>query len=265
VIKLKQMMAGSDADENFKRIEQQKLNGMLGLAELTTCRRQTLMGYFGDTLPQPCGNCDNCLTPVKTWDGTDAARKALSCVFRTDQRFGVGHLVNVLRGKVTDKITQFNHHTVSTFGIGKDLSDSQWKSVFRQLVARGYLNVNFDYGQLSLSETSRSILRGEESLMLRVDTMQTKSSMGGGSKKSKSVDINDDDIPLWEALRACRTSLASEQGIPPFMIFHDATLKDMLDNKPSTLESFGTLSGVGQKKLDKYGADFLAVLEGFNQ
>jgi ATP-dependent DNA helicase RecQ len=268
VIKLKQMMAGSDANENFKRIEQQKLNGMLGLAELTTCRRQTLVGYFGDKQAEPCGNCDNCLTPVETWDGTDAARKALSCVYRTDQKFGVVHLINVLRGKINAKVTQFNHHTVSTFGIGQDLSDGQWRSVFRQLVARGYLNVNFDYGQLFLSESSRAILRGEESLMLRVDTMQTKSSMGGGDdmggnkkSKSKSISINDEDIELWEALRACRTDLAGEQGIPPFMIFHDATLKEMLDNKPSSLESFASISGVGQKKLDKYGIEFLAVLK----
>lgn len=266
VIKLKQMMAGSEANENFKRIEQQKLNGMLGLAELTTCRRQTLVGYFGDTQPEPCGNCDNCLTPVQTWDGTDAARKALSCVYRTDQRFGVVHLINVLRGKMTDKINQFNHHNVSTFGIGQDLSDGQWRSVFRQLVARGYLNVNFDYGQLFLSDTSRGILRGEESLMLRVDTMQSKSSMAGmgskgGSKKSKSININDEDLELWEALRACRKDLATEQGIPPFMIFHDATLKDMIENKPTSLHSFGAISGVGQKKLDKYGNEFLAVLK----
>lgn len=260
VIKLKQMMAGSDANENFKRIEQQKLNGMLGLAELTTCRRQTLIGYFGDTLAEPCGNCDNCLAPVQTWDGTEAARKALSCVYRTDQRFGVVHLINVLRGKQTDKITQFDHHKVSTFGIGQDLSEAQWRSVFRQLVARGYLNVNFDYGQLFLSDTSRAILRGEESLMLRVDNMQTKSSMGGGNKKSKSLDIDEHDLALWEALRACRKNLASEQGIPPFMIFHDATLKELLDNKPSTLAELSNISGIGQKKLDKYGTEFLSVL-----
>lgn len=259
VIKLKQMMAGSDANEQFKRIEQQKLNGMLGLAELTSCRRQTLIGYFGDNLAEPCGNCDNCLTPIQTWDGTDAARKALSCVFRTEQRFGVVHLINVLRGKLTDKITQLNHHQVSTFGIGQDLSDGQWRSVFRQLVARGYLNVNFDYGQLRLSETSRALLRGEETLMLRMDTMQTKSSMGG-NKKSKALDIKEGDLALWEALRACRKQLASEQGIPPFMIFHDATLKDMLDNKPSSLQGLGNISGIGQKKLDKYGDAFLNVL-----
>jgi ATP-dependent DNA helicase RecQ len=264
VIKLKQMMAGSEADESFKRIEQQKLNGMLGLAELTTCRRQTLIGYFGDSQPEPCGNCDNCLIPVKTWDGTDAARKALSCVFRTDQRFGVVHLINVLRGKVTEKITQFNHHKVSTFGIGQDLNEGQWRSVFRQLVARGYLNVNFDYGQLSLSDSSRGILRGEESLMLREDTLPVQSNMGSGKKsKPKKVDINDENVELWEALRTCRKHLASEQGIPPFMIFHDATLKDMLDNKPTSLASFGNISGVGQMKLDKYGAEFLAVLKQF--
>jgi ATP-dependent DNA helicase RecQ len=264
VIKLKQMMAGSEADESFKRIEQQKLNAMLGLAELTTCRRQTLIGYFDDSQFEPCGNCDNCLNPVKTWDGTDAARKALSCVFRTDQRFGVVHLINVLRGKVTEKITQFNHHKVSTFGIGQDLNDGQWRSVFRQLVTRGYLNVNVDYGQLSLSDSSRALLRGEESLMLREDILQAQRSMGGKKSKAKSVDIDDGNIKLWQALRTCRKHLASEQGIPPFMIFHDATLKDMLDNKPTSLASFANISGVGQMKLDKYGAEFLAVLKQFS-
>jgi ATP-dependent DNA helicase RecQ len=264
VIKLKQMMAGSEADESFKRIEQQKLNAMLGLAELTTCRRQTLIGYFDDSQFEPCGNCDNCLNPVKTWDGTDAARKALSCVFRTDQRFGVVHLINVLRGKVTEKITQFNHHKVSTFGIGQDLNDGQWRSVFRQLVTRGYLNVNVDYGQLSLSDSSRALLRGEESLMLREDILQAQRSMGGKKSKAKSVDIDDGNIELWQALRTCRKHLASEQGIPPFMIFHDATLKDMLDNKPTSLASFANISGVGQMKLDKYGAEFLAVLKQFS-
>jgi len=261
VIKLKQMMAGSEANEQFKRIEQQKLNGMLGLAELTTCRRQTLMGYFGDVLENPCGNCDNCLTPVETWDGTDAARKALSCVYRTDQRFGVGHLISVLRGKVNEKVKQFNHEKVSTFGIGADLSEGQWRSVFRQLVARGFLNVNFDYGQLYLSETSRAILRGEESLMLRVDTTPNKSK--GSGTKSKDHNISDEDMELWEALRACRKNLASEQGIPPFMIFHDATLIELLTNKPDSLQAFSAIGGVGQKKLDKYAQDFMAVLKAY--
>ena len=228
VIKLKQMMAGSDANEQFKRIEQTKLNGMLGLAELTSCRRQMLMNYFGDELNTPCGNCDNCLTPVQTWDGTQAARKALSCVYRTDQKFGVVHLINVLRGKVTEKVSQFNHQQVSTFGIGQDLNDGQWRSVFRQLVARGYLNVNFDYGQLYLSDTSRAILRGEESLMLRVDVIQASANNRNGNiskgKKNKE-DIPADQQEMWQALRTCRKNLATEQGIPPFMIFHDTPFR----------------------------------------
>ena len=264
VIKLKQMMAGSEANEQFKRIEQHKLNGMLGLAEITTCRRQMLMSYFGDEMNTPCGNCDNCLTPVKTWDGTDAARKALSCVYRTEQKFGVVHLINVLRGKNTDKVKQFNHQQVSTFGIGQELNDGQWRSVFRQLVARGFLNVNFDYGQLYLSDTSRAILRGEESLMLRVDVVQAKSknSNGGGNKgKESKADIPAEQEEFWQALRACRKNLASEQGIPPFMIFHDATLLDMLHSKPNTIEAFANISGVGKKKLEKYAAEFIAVIE----
>ncbi len=264
VIKLKQMMAGSDANEQFKRIEQTKLNGMLGLAELTSCRRQMLMNYFGDELNTPCGNCDNCLTPVQTWDGTQAARKALSCVYRTDQKFGVVHLINVLRGKVTEKVSQFNHQQVSTFGIGQDLNDGQWRSVFRQLVARGYLNVNFDYGQLYLSDTSRAILRGEESLMLRVDVIQASANNRNGNiskgKKNKE-DIPADQQEMWQALRTCRKNLATEQGIPPFMIFHDTTLQEMLHSKPATIEAFANISGVGKKKLEKYGLEFIAVIE----
>ena len=264
VIKLKQMMAGSDANEQFKRIEQTKLNGMLGLAELTSCRRQMLMNYFGDELNTPCGNCDNCLTPVQTWDGTQAARKALSCVYRTDQKFGVVHLINVLRGKVTEKVSQFNHQQVSTFGIGQDLNDGQWRSVFRQLVARGYLNVNFDYGQLYLSDTSRAILRGEESLMLRVDVIQASANNRNGNiskgKKNKE-DIPADQQEMWQALRTCRKNLATEQGIPPFMIFHDATLQEMLHSKPANIEAFANISGVGKKKLEKYGLEFIAVIE----
>ncbi|MEH6345099.1 MAG: DNA helicase RecQ [Bermanella sp.] len=262
VIKLKQMMAGSEANEQFKRIEQQKLNGMLGLAEITSCRRQMLMNYFGDELNTPCGNCDNCLTPVKTWDGTDAARKALSCVYRTEQKFGVVHLINVLRGKVTDKVKQFNHQQVSTFGIGQELNDGQWRSVFRQLVARGFLNVNFDYGQLYLSDTSRAILRGEESLLLRVDAVQVKSKNStGGTNKGAKAEIPAEQEEMWQALRTCRKTLATEQGIPPFMIFHDATLLDMLHSKPTSIEAFANISGVGKKKLEKYAAQFIAVIE----
>ncbi len=275
VIKLKQMMAKSLGDDQFKRIEQQKLNAMLGLAELTDCRRKMLIQYFGDQLsnhyqdPQQCGNCDNCLTPVQTWDATEAARKALSCVFRTDQRFGVVHLINVLRGKSSEKIKQFNHQSISTYGIGSDLSDGQWRSVFRQLVAHGYLNVSDDYGQLSLHESSRGLLKGDERLTLRLDSFesQRKGSARNHSNKSrlnKDFEIPEQDQELWQALRDCRTQLARSQGIAPFMIFHDATLKSMLKFKPINQHQFASLSGVGQKKLELYGPAFLSVLEQFS-
>ena len=283
VIKLKQMMANSEGDEQFKRIEQQKLNAMLGLAELTDCRRKMLIQYFGDQFSnhypsannqeaKHCGNRDNCITPVQTWDATEAARKALSCVFRTDQRFGAVHLINVLRGKNSEKIKQFNHHRISTFGIGTDLNDGQWRSVFRQLVAHGYLNVNYDYGQLSLNETSRGLLQGKETLTLRLDNFASNGksgSRGNRNNTSKNSANKDFEIPeneqaLWQALRDCRTQLAREQGIAPFMIFHDATLKSMLQLKPQSPQEFGNLSGVGQKKLDQYSSAFLTVLEQFN-
>ena len=272
VIKLKQMMAKSEGDEQFKRIEQQKLNAMLGLAELTDCRRKMLINYFGDQLsahysdPEHCGNCDNCLSPVKTWDATEASRKALSCVFRTDQRFGVVHLINVLRGKNNEKIRQFNHHNISTFGIGTELSDGQWRSVFRQLVAHGYLNVNYDYGQLSLNESSRSLLQGKEILTLRLDSFEAVSknkSSANKYKSNKDIEVPEQDQALWQALRECRTQLAKAQGIAPFMIFHDATLKSMLQLKPQNQHEFANLSGVGQKKLDQYAPAFLMVLEQF--
>jgi len=276
VIKLKQMMAGSEANEQFKRIEQRKLDAMLGLAEITSCRRQTLMNYFGDALPQPCGNCDNCLTPVDTWDGTDAARKALSCVYRTGQRFGVVHLIGVLRGKLNDRMTQLGHQNVSTFGIGEDLSDSQWRSVFRQLVARGYLNVNVDHGQVFLADKCRALLRGDESIELRLDPNVGKSAKssrtGMNSKKKKSssghglvASFNESDTLLWEALRACRKSQADEQSVPPYVIFHDATLLEIVEHKPATLGKFSELSGVGQKKLDKYGELFISVVQDYSR
>ncbi|MDN3647500.1 DNA helicase RecQ [Reinekea marina] len=263
VLKLKQMMAGSQGNEAFKRLEQQKLNAMLGIAEVTTCRRQVLLNYFGDELPQPCGNCDNCITPPKTWQATEAARKALSCVFRTDQRFGVTHLIDVLRGKETPKVMQFNHNAISTFGIGTELSEAQWRSVFRQLVARGFLNVDENYGQLNLSEQCRPILKGEQSIELRLDEKRHNST-SSTKKAKKSIEISEADAPLWEALRTCRKSLASTQKVPPFVIFHDATLHEMLKAKPTNMDSFGSISGIGETKKKKYGQEFLAVIEQFS-
>jgi ATP-dependent DNA helicase RecQ len=256
VIKLRQMMEGSDGSEEHKRAEQHRLNAMLGLCEITSCRRQALLKYFDDELPEPCGNCDTCLEPPNTWDGTEASRMALSAAYRTGQRFGVNHLIDVLRGAETDKIFQCDHHRLPTYGVGKELDNNQWRSVFRQLVARGYLNVDLErFGALRLEPQCRALLRGEESIELRRDIPQKT------SKRQTKTPLPDDiDIALWETLRDCRRRWADEQGVPPYVIFHDRTLQEMCLLVPQTLAEFSQLSGVGERKLEKYGNDFLQVI-----
>ena len=262
VIKLRQMLEGSMGNDHFKRVERQKLDAMLGLCEVTSCRRQVLLRYFGDTLEQPCGNCDTCLTPPETWDGKIAVQKALSCVFRTGQRFGVTYLIDVLRGSENERILQSGHQTVSTYGIGTELSANDWKSVFRQLVANGYLRADPEgYGALQLTEQCRPLLKGEVAIQLRKDPV-VKASSGRGSSGSGRRRIADQitDKPGWEALRACRKSLADEKGVPPYVIFHDATLFEILDKKPNSLAEMSEINGVGAAKLEKYGETFLAAL-----
>jgi len=257
VLKLRQMMDQSEGSEEHKRAEQQRLNAMLGLCEITTCRRQALLRYFGDSLTQPCGNCDTCLEPVPTWDGTEAARMALSAVYRTGQRFGVNHLIDVLRGAENDRIFQYDHHVLPTFGIGKALDNNQWRSVFRQLVARGYLRADLDhFGALRLEDQCRPLLRGEETLELRRDLARP------ATRQQTRQRLPDDiDTELWEALRECRRGLAEAQGIPPYIIFHDKTLQEMCAELPRSIAAFGALSGVGERKRDKYGEDFLQVIQ----
>ncbi len=256
VIKLRQMMAASDGSEEFKRAEQHRLNAMLGLCEITSCRRESLLKYFGDTLAGPCGNCDTCLEPVDTWDGTEAARKALSAVYRTGQRFGVNHVIDVLRGADNDKVRQFSHQQLPTYGVGKELTNTQWRSVFRQLVARGYMSVDLaEYGALRLEEKCRPLLRAEQEVLLRRDA-------GGKTARQQTTTPlpADIDVGLWEALRECRRVLAEKQGVPPYVIFHDRSLKEMCSVRPRTAEEFGYISGVGERKLHKYGAAFLRVI-----
>lgn len=260
VVKLRQMMAQSEGSEEHQRYEQQRLNAMLGLCEIMSCRRQALLRYFGDELPQPCGNCDTCLHPVDSWDATEAVRKALSCVYRTGQRFGANHVIEVLRGSDSEKLRRFGHHQLSTYGIGSDLSANEWRSVLRQLVAGGYLAVDPEgYGGLRLTEACRPVLKGEQSVSLRRDAKVERSA--GGSSRSRPVaeSIDAADEPLWQALRACRKQLADEQGIPPFMVFHDRTLRDMLTRRPGTLSELSAVSGVGDAKLERYGDAFIAV------
>ncbi len=259
VIKLRQMMAGSQAGEDHRRAEQQRLNAMLGLCEITSCRRQALLSYFGESLEKPCGNCDTCLEPVKTWDGTEAARLAISAAYRTGQNFGVNHLIDVLRGAENDKVFQYDHHRLPLHGKGEFLDNNQWRSVFRQLVARGYLSVNLKrFGALRLEEKCRPLLRGEEQLDLRRDSGRKVA-----RQRTRTPLPEEIDVALWEALRDCRRELAEEQGIPPYVIFHDSTLQEMCVNLPQDLDQFSELSGVGERKLEKYGPAFLRVLQSF--
>ncbi len=256
VIKLRQMMQSSQGNEQHKRLEQHRLNAMLGLCEITSCRRQSLLQYFGEDYPQPCGNCDSCLDPAKTWDATEACRMALSAVARTGERFGVNHLIDVLRGKETDKMWQFEHHLLPTFGVGTALDNNQWRSVFRQLVGRSYLSVDVEgYGALKLQEQCRPLLRGEVSIALRVDQKQKVV-----KRQTKTPLPEEVEVGLWEALRECRREQAEEQGVPPYVIFHDSTLIEMCTLLPQTHDEFANLTGVGERKLLKYGDAFLTAI-----
>jgi len=261
VITLRRMLADSQTDEAHKRIEYHKLDAMLALCEQVHCRRQTLLNYFGDCLEQPCNNCDTCLETVETWDGTLVAQQALSCIYRTGQRFGVTYLIDVLRGKATERIISFGHDKQSTFGIGKDRDDQQWHSVFRQLIARGLVEVDFErYGALQFTEACRPILRGEQALMLRKDVKVEKIKR---IKGAKPVGDARNTTSLWDALRAKRKEIAEAQDVPPYVIFHDATLMAMLETRPQNRQQMAMISGVGQQKLEKYADKFLAVISEF--
>jgi len=263
VILLRQMMEGSDGSEEYKRITSQKLDAMLGLCELASCRRQAILGYFDEVMDEPCGNCDNCLNPPETWDATEDARKALSTVYRTGQRFGVVYVTDVLLGKINDRIQQNRHDQVSTFGIGDSLKVIEWRSLYRQLIAQGYLHINMEkFGALELTENSRPLLRGEITLMARKYRKPEKAERSAKKSKLKAT-LRSIDEELFEALRECRTELANEQGVPSFVIFSDATLIEMAKKRPQTDETFRYISGVGDMKLERYGKQFMDVVRGY--
>jgi len=265
VVSMRQMLLSGDAPEERKRVELQKLDALLGFCESTTCRHQAILRYFGEEHPGDCKECDNCLSPVDTWDATLPAQMALSCVYRTGQRFGVAHLIDVLLGKATPKIEQFNHQQLSTFGIGKDLAQTQWSSVYRQLVAAGFISVDMEaYGGLKLTEAARPVLKGQQDVWLRRDAepAKRKTSKAERGSRIRETFAGANEDPLWQALKAKRMELAREQGVPPYVIFHDSTLLEILNHKPQTLDEMGRISGVGQAKLAKYGDVFLQVVEG---
>lgn len=258
VITLRQMVEASQADELHKRVERHKLDSMLGFCELTGCRRQALLRYFGEISDKPCGNCDNCLNPPDTWDGTDAARKALSCVYRTGQRFGVHHIIDVLRGKSNERIQRLGHDRLSTFGIGHAMDEKQWLSVFRQIIAQGYLTVDWEaHGALRLTEECRPVLRSEVDLRLRRDSYKEASS---GRRQTVERFSNPEDERLWQALRALRRTLAEEQDVPAYVIFQDAVLMEMVQSRPTSRTEMSRLAGIGERKLELYGDEFLSVI-----
>jgi len=269
VVMLRQLLAQSEADDLHRRREQQGLDTMLGYCEVVECRRRVLLRYFGEELPEPCGNCDTCLDPPAVFDGTEAAQKVLSCVVRTGQRFGAQHLIGVLRGSEGERILKWGHHRLPTYGVGADLSQGEWRGVIRQLVARGYLAVDAEgFGGLQLTALAEPVLRGQEVVELRRDVALRAAASGGGRKRAAALDALTADVQqldpateaLYETLRARRKELADEQGVPPYVIFHDRTLAAMALHRPTDDEAFLRLSGVGQAKLERYGAVFMELV-----
>ncbi len=254
VVTQRRFIDESDADEAHKRIGHAKLDALVGLAEAASCRRVALLAYFGEA-SEPCGNCDVCLDPPVLWDGTEAAQKALSAVYRTGQRFGAGHVIDVLLGKATEKVEKFGHAQLSVFGVGANLDDKRWRAVLRQLVVRGLLEVDHAaYGALKLTQAARPVLKGEETVMLRALEVRP------ARKKTRlAVDHGDED-PLFVSLRAWRREAANEKGVPAYVILHDATLREIAARRPATLAELGEIPGLGTKKLEAYGEAVLEVV-----
>ncbi len=260
----RKMIDDGDAPAEVKRVEHAKLEALLGVCETASCRRQAILAHFGETLPEPCGNCDSCLDPVETWDGTVAARKALSAILRTGQRFGAGHLIDVLLGADNEKIRRFGHEALPTFGVGKDLGRKEWSSVFRQLIAQGLVVVAHDsFGALQMTEAARPVLRGEIPVRLRRDrqeavTRELRRTAPAADNRGGALDPS--ATRVFEALRAERARLAREQGVPPYIIFHDTTLLALVTRRPRGLAELAEIPGMGERKIERYGAAFLAVL-----
>jgi ATP-dependent DNA helicase RecQ len=251
----KKMITDGEAPEEVKRVELSKMESLLGVCETAGCRRQAILACFGETLAEPCGNCDSCITPAETWDATTPARKALSAMLRTGQRFGVGHLTDVLLGVETDKITRFGHDKLPTYGVGKELDKKAWQSLFRQLAARGVVETDHDnYGALVMTEAGRPILRGEQEVHLRRDVKARV------SKRADRAFAAGGNTALFEILRQERARIAKEQRVPAYVIFHDATLAAIAEARPASLAALGEVPGIGRSKLDRYGETILAAL-----
>jgi ATP-dependent DNA helicase RecQ len=269
VVNQRRMIDESTGGEEFKRVQRGKLDALLALAEASDCRRVRLLGYFGE-VSSPCGNCDNCLAPPDTWDGTEAARKLLSCIYRMQQSsgigYGAGHLLDVLRGKVTDKVRQHHHDRLSTFGIGADLDDARWRGVLRQLVALGHVITQGDYNVLALTDSARAVLKGEVRIVLRLPREAAprqrlrRSTREGKPALPVAAHLDAAAQQRFAALRTWRAEVAKEHNLPAYVVFHDATLAAMATEQPTSLDALGRISGVGAKKLEAYGSEILRVL-----
>lgn len=264
VVQRSQFLEQSDASDMHKRNERAKLDSLLGWCEVTECRRAALLEYFGDHLHEPCGNCDTCQTKPATWDATEAAQKLLSCVYRSGQRFGAGYVIDILRGKDDERIQQNGHDAISTFGIGKDLAIAQWRSVIRQLIVRGLLISDAEhFGALRLTGKSRVVLKGHVPLLLREEVREPRLTKAKTKSKFGSS-VSDSDHTLWDELRACRKALADEHNIAPYMVFHDATLMELMEMRPSSEAAMLNISGVGEAKLERFGRAFLDVIRQYS-
>jgi ATP-dependent DNA helicase RecQ len=261
IMLLRRRIAESNAPEARKRVEQAKLDALVRLCEEQACRRVALLRYFGEETG-PCGNCDLCLEPPEAWDATEPARKLLSAILRTGQRFGIAHVTDVLRGADTEKVIHYGHNNLPTFGVGEDLPVSAWRSIAQQMIARGYLQVEGDgFNVLTVSETARPVLKGEQTLMLRKPPDRAARRRQRGTERAASP--GGLDPRLWDALRARRSELAREQNVPPYVIFHDATLAEIGRRKPRNLSDFLAIPGIGERKLERYGDAFMTVIARF--
>ena len=264
VVSLLRLIEASDIDERQRRIERQKVEALIGFCETVECRRQALLGYFGERDHPPCGNCDNCRNPLASWDGTIAAQKALSAVYRTGQRFGAQHLVDVLVGNATDRVRSLGHDRLKTFGVGGELDRTGWLSVIRQLLAQGHLLPDPDgHGGLVLAPQAGAVLRGEREVRLRTDVRQERvrrRKTAARGKGAAAAELDAAAQALWEALRAWRLEEARRQELPPYVIFHDATLIEVARRRPQSHDALAGIAGIGRSKLDRYGTALLAVI-----
>ena len=262
VILLRQMLQSANANEHYKRVTNHKLDAMLSLCEMTSCRRQALLEYFDETAKEPCGNCDNCLKPPETIDGTVAVQKALSCVYRSGQLFGTTYLIDLLLGNSNERIIQNGHDQLSTFGIGQEFSASDWRRIYRQLIAQGYLLVDIDgHGSVKLTDSCRPLLRGEKTIEIHKPREEDPSEKSDRKKQSAKHILQPWNEPLFEALRELRMTLAQDQNVPPYVIFHDSTLVAMTELRPTTENEMRYISGVGEQKLERYGEQFMTEIK----